>query len=206
MDKDDLSDLIQRATAGDRKALDRILGLYLNDLHEWASRRMDPRLRAKVDSMDVVQSGMREALRDLGQYRYRGPGSFYLWLRRVVEHKLYAKGIHFRAKRRDVGREVPLDAGRSGATSESGLPVPAPATSPSRKVEKQEAQKIFLEEIGRLKEPHRTVMRLKRKGLTDAQIGTELGKSADAVRKLQAGAMRTLGPRLRRRLGTWPPE
>ncbi len=201
MDSDELETLIGRAQQGDQEAWNRIFSLYLERVHESFRGKIDARIRAKVDTWEIVQTGMQEAFSDLARYEYHGPGSFYRWLCRIVEHKLYGRGVYWRAKRRDVRREVPLPSA-TGGDSQAGRSLRHRGTEPPAKAARAEQAAIIREEIARLREPYRTVMSLHQDGLIDAEIGTRLGKSADAVRWLRVEAIRMLAPRLRARLGT----
>jgi len=204
MDPDELARSIRQARAGDSEARGRIFSLYLERIHAILSGRIDARLRSKLDTMEIVQSGIREALGDLETYEHRGPGSFYRWLLRIVERKLYGKADYWRAERRDVRRESRLREGESDTRSspDAALP-PAPDTPPALEVARRERDRIVREEIARLDEPYRTVVALHQDGLTDGEIAERVGKTEDGARWIRAQAMRKLSPRLKARLGTW---
>jgi hypothetical protein len=103
--KQDLADLIRRAQEGDRGALDLLFARYLAPLRAWLDSRLESSLKAKLDPTDVVQSALGEALHDFGSFEYRGPGSFYQWLRRILERRHSGKRVFWHAQRRDVRRE-----------------------------------------------------------------------------------------------------
>src|SRR5687768_1579324 len=77
--------------------------------------RMDPRLRGRVDAVDVVQDAFVEASAHRAEYfRSLGAGGtpLFLWLRGVVSNKLLEVHRHHLGTRmRDAKREVGLDGG-----------------------------------------------------------------------------------------------
>ena len=54
--------LLVRARAGDRDALDGLCAIYLPRLHRWARGRMPPGARGALDTGDVVQEVLIKAL------------------------------------------------------------------------------------------------------------------------------------------------
>jgi RNA polymerase sigma-70 factor (ECF subfamily) len=81
--------------------------------------RLDPRLRGRIDSSDVLQEVCLEAWQSLGAYVQQPDTPFFLWLRTVANHKLVdLHRHHLGAQMRDARREVSLDhPGSAGATS-----------------------------------------------------------------------------------------
>lgn len=56
-------DLLDQVAAGDAGALDRLLGRYQPDLLAFVECRLDPRVRARINSSDVVQEAQLEVMR-----------------------------------------------------------------------------------------------------------------------------------------------
>lgn len=73
--------------------------------------RMDPRLRGRVDALDVVQDAFVQAAAHRSDY-FRAPGTpLFLWLRTITANKLVETHRHHLGTRmRDAKREQPLDA------------------------------------------------------------------------------------------------
>ncbi|HVJ79911.1 MAG TPA: sigma-70 family RNA polymerase sigma factor [Planctomycetia bacterium] len=73
--------------------------------------RMDPRLAPRVDPSDVVQESFMEAAQRVGEYVRKPSVPFFLWLRALTLQRLAkARRLHAGRQRRDVNREVRLDA------------------------------------------------------------------------------------------------
>jgi RNA polymerase sigma-70 factor (ECF subfamily) len=119
---DEISDssrrLVARAQGGDRLALDTLLGKAQARLQQALHAKMGARLRAFEDSTDVMQSVLREAVRDFGQFQYVGRGSFQRWLLAIAEHKLRHRARDHGRARRNVEREVALSDDASVAANE----------------------------------------------------------------------------------------
>jgi RNA polymerase sigma factor (sigma-70 family) len=199
-------DLIRRAQAGDRAALEELFTLYQERVLRRVRRRMFPELRRRMESMDVLQSGMREALQEIGRFEDRGPDSFYRWLCRVVEYKMHRKMAHALALKRDPHREMTLernDVARAGvdASGEDGIAAVAPGPDPAQRAAGEEEVRVLREEIERLEEEHRWVVQQYLEGRSDAEIGALLGGSSDAARRLRIAAIRSLARRVKRRVG-----
>ena len=84
-DADETSILIGATTSEERK---RILGDlftgHRDRLHAMVGMRLDHRLRARLDTSDILQDAYLEAQRRLDQYLASSPMPFYLWLRRIT--------------------------------------------------------------------------------------------------------------------------
>jgi RNA polymerase sigma-70 factor (ECF subfamily) len=57
----DLTELLDRAAAGDQTALQHVLDLHRDRLKGMVKMRMDPRLKARFDPSDVVQEALLRA-------------------------------------------------------------------------------------------------------------------------------------------------
>jgi RNA polymerase sigma factor (sigma-70 family) len=167
---------------------ERILA-SLPGLTRFVRRRMGPELASRESASDIVQSTCRELLRNASGYQERGEASFQHWLRCAAEHKLANRARHWRAVRRADG-EIP-----------PGEPPPE-ARSPAGEDPLQEA--LLREEAERLRlafaslpeEYRRVLVRFQIEGATQAEIGAELGRSSEAVRKLVARALARLSAAL----------
>jgi RNA polymerase sigma-70 factor (ECF subfamily) len=84
--------------------------------------RLDPRLRGRLDTSDVLQETHIEAQERLEEYVGAPQIPFYFWLRRIAGQKLLdAERFHLRAKKRAVQREVPMDARPVSHTTSEAL-------------------------------------------------------------------------------------
>jgi RNA polymerase sigma factor (sigma-70 family) len=89
----DLTDLLDRVRQGDELALEDFLRHYELPLRRAAHALMTPKLRAQVDSVDVVQSvyrGLLTHLRD-GRYALRKPDEFLALALTAIRNKMISK-------------------------------------------------------------------------------------------------------------------
>ncbi len=81
--------------------------------------RMDERLRQRLDASDVVQEACAEAVERLPEWIAAEQMPLHLWLRLLAVQKLrQLRRFHVDTKRRDAGREVPLEEEATASTSE----------------------------------------------------------------------------------------
>jgi RNA polymerase sigma-70 factor (ECF subfamily) len=118
----DLTDLIARARAGDRAALNCLLDKYRERLRRMVEMRLDARLQARLDASDVVQEAYVEVAERLGEYLRDPKLPLFLWLRLVVGERLMKlHRHHLGTQMRDAGREVSLYQGALPAASSAAL-------------------------------------------------------------------------------------
>ncbi|MBK9383950.1 MAG: sigma-70 family RNA polymerase sigma factor [Planctomycetes bacterium] len=181
-------DLVRRAVAGEREALERLFASQLQPVHAWVRQRLGPQLRARVDTQDLAQSSLAEAFRDLGGFEWRGRESFRRWLRRIVENKIRQKAIFFRRRKRDAGRELRAhEDSAARAPADFGI---EPKT-PSHILDRRDELAAVERAMERLPQEYREVVRMARlEHLPYREIGERMGgRSEDAVRKLLMRAL-----------------
>jgi RNA polymerase sigma-70 factor (ECF subfamily) len=184
--------LVRLVKAGDEGAARLLFERHLPALRAKAQARLPDALRGKVGASDVVQDAWLAAFLDLGDFEDRGDGSFGKWLRTILERRV-ADEIrrHVEASARDVRREVRMP------TTAMGVGMAASQASPSAEVVAEERAAALRDEVARLDDDHREVIRLVHdEGLTLVEAGRRMGRSADAVRKLYGRALVRLGERL----------
>ena len=110
--------LLQRARSGDAAALDALLLRYLPRLRRWAAGRLPPAARADLDTDDVVQETMVNAVRHLDRMEIRDGGALQAYLRQALSNRLidaYRRGA----------RRVPHTAVDSALPAENTSPLEA---------------------------------------------------------------------------------
>jgi len=183
--------LVTLAKAGDDNALNRLCRVYGERVRRIIRLRLKKELRVKLDSMDIVQDALLNALRGLEDFTYENEGDFLRWLSRIAQNALghYVEKLH--ADKRDIRREVRLD--ECGPTTGGRLPrtpVPVKVTTPSVIMSRKEDMDRLEKAIDELKPEHKEVIVLaKIEELSYKEIGERLGKSADAVGMLLSRAM-----------------
>ena len=183
--------LVALAKAGDNSALNQLCNVYGERVRRIVRLRMGSELRSKLDSMDLVQDALLDALRGLGDFTYKNEGDFLRWLSRIAQNALGHHLEKLHANKRDIRREVRLN--NYGPTTGSGLagtPGPIEVTTPSVIMSRKEELDKLEKAIDELKPEHKEVIVLtKIEGLSYKEIGKRLGKSADAVGMILSRAM-----------------
>jgi RNA polymerase sigma-70 factor (ECF subfamily) len=98
--------LLERVQQGDRAAFDQLFARHRPALRAFIDRRLDPRVRTRVDPSDVVQETQLDALRGLDDFLERRPMAFRLWLHKAAYQRLLKVHRHHGAQRRAVEREA----------------------------------------------------------------------------------------------------
>ena len=187
-DAEETERLLGRAEAGDRAAFDQLFVAHLPYLRRVVELRLDPRLRPRVDTSDVVQETHLEALRRLAAYLGRRPLPFRLWLRQIAcDCALKARRHHLGAARRDLAREVALSEQSSLALAGQ---LAAGGSTPSRQLGRRELARRLREAVERLPRADREVILLRHfEGLSNQEVGCLLGEAPGTVSKRHGRAL-----------------
>lgn len=178
---------ILSASRGDPAAIEEVLRAYLPRLQRFVHLRLGPQLRAREDTLDIVQSTVRELL-EQSAFEWRGEVEFRAWLFQAALHKILEKGRFHAAQKRAAAAE---------ATDTAAFDAVQNLVSPSRVAMAREEVARLEAAFDRLTEPQREVLALARiAGLPHAVIAERLGKSEVAVRQLLVRAMAALGAAL----------
>src|SRR5881409_4105368 len=82
--------LLARVRAGDEEARARLVVRYRTLLRRWAHGRVPPRVRALIDTEDVVQETLLRALEKAGRFEPRREGAFLAYLRTILLNEIRA--------------------------------------------------------------------------------------------------------------------
>src|SRR5262249_49478500 len=147
---------------------------------------IDGNLRAKFDPSDVVQQTMLEAIRAWPQFRGKSPEELAAWLRQILARVLAHEFRSLKATRkRDIGREISLDAALAHSSRKLGDALAASGTSPSALADRHERVLILAEALARLPDDYREVILLRNlQGLSHESIAEQMGRGVGAVRML----------------------
>ena len=106
-------DVLARARAGDRDALEQLLARHKGVLERVARHEMGPVLRARVRTSDVLQSTYLEVLGSLPNFRGDDEQAFVSWVARILQNNIRDAGKFFKAGKRswenETSREVDAD-------------------------------------------------------------------------------------------------
>jgi RNA polymerase sigma-70 factor (ECF subfamily) len=144
---------------------------------------MGPELHSQLESMDLVQEVLIEAIKDLGDFTFSSNGDFLRWLSSIVENTIRDNVDRIHAAKRDVRRQVSLDR-VAAHTNRSGLDAhfPAATTTPSMVLFLREDLDKLEQAMDRLKPQYREVLVLaKIEGLSCKEIAARQKKNPAAV-------------------------
>jgi RNA polymerase sigma-70 factor (ECF subfamily) len=144
--------------------------------------QLDPRLRRRFDSSDLVQETLLNAQAQLDRFRGQSEGQLVKWLHQILEHTVTDQVRKARAHMRNVAQEQPVQAvlaessDRLEAFLDSGQP------SPSEEAERQELLLCIADALEQLPEDQRDVVILR--DLNSASVGdiaTQMGRTRKSV-------------------------
>src|SRR5438105_7120108 len=167
--------------AGGLRAAEQMFVMYEPELRLIVRRRLSRRLRAKFDSLDVVQSVWAHVLHDF-QFGSRSiASSTHLrnFLVRVTRNCLTDRLRHYRAA---LECEQPLALEGATTNLSSGQP---------RASEVAQANELWEKLLAICPPEHRELLRLKRQGLSMADIAASTGLHEDSVRRVIRKLART---------------
>lgn len=186
--------LIERASQGDPIAVDELLERYLPRLRAFVRLKAGPAVRARESSSDIVQSVCRELLEGMEDFQYQGESAFRSWLFTAALRKIVDRDRFHRRERRDVGREVRVDAGTSGGNDPGAILAGYGSLfTPSREAAAREELERLEGIFDRLPEDYREAIVFSRiLGLSHAEIAEKMGRSEGATRVLLHRALAKL--------------
>ena len=174
--------LVEQAQEGDRVALNELCDRYLSRVLSVVRIRLGPSLRGKVESWDIVQEVMIDALKELDSFDFRTEGAFLKLLSKIVENRIRDEADRWAAQKRRLDRESPLDKARSDQSA-NPLELSGSVPTPSQVVGLAEDLARLEAAIEQLPADYRElIIALKLEGRNYQEIAEETGKSADAVR------------------------
>jgi RNA polymerase sigma factor (sigma-70 family) len=188
-----LDAVLEKLCAGDAAAAEQVFRTYEPVLRLVVSRSLSPGLRAKFDSLDIVQSvwadvvtGFREA-----GWRFADAAQLRAFLIRLTRHRFIDR---LRQHGRAVERERSLADGAWDDQLRAADPPPDDVA---------QAEDLWHEMLALCPPEHREVLRLKRDGALSPAIAAQTGLHEGSVRRILCGLSRRLA---RRRAGTDPTE
>jgi RNA polymerase sigma factor (sigma-70 family) len=99
---DSTFDLVERAKAGDREALDRLFARHLPLLRRWARGRLPRWTRDLMDTDDLVQETVLRAVKRIQAFESRHEGALQAFLRQAIINRI-------RDEIRRTGRSPKID-------------------------------------------------------------------------------------------------
>ncbi len=179
---DDSAELAEQAARGDAGAMQSLLEQHLDGLRAFVRLRTGPELRRRESSSDLVQSVCREILEQAHRFQYPSESAFRRWLYTTALRKISDRAEHWRAQKRDVGREqaFPSQGGEAGLMRRY-----ASFSSPSQHAMLREEVERVERAFEQLSEEQREVITLAHvAGQSRAEIAEHMGRTEGAVRVL----------------------
>ena len=188
---DPLAADIAAARAGCEVALGRLFTACRFYLLTVANRVLPDQVRAKIGGSDVVQETLVQIHQNFDRFQGTSERELLAWLRGALLNNVQQVTRRYRdTQKRALGREVSLEAGLSGAEQECLI---AAVDSPGSQVAATEEAARLSVALARLPESYRRAVVLRNwEDRTFAEIGAEIGRTADAARKLWARAIAQL--------------
>ncbi len=188
----DEGELVRRAQAGDRSAIEVLLDRHLPGLTAFVHLRIGQSLGPREGVSDVVQSTCRDLLERIEDFRHGGEMAFRHWLYATAARKIADRYAHHAAEKRDLRREVTPEA-VSGALRTAF----ADLASPSQQAIGAEFLERLQVAFAELTDDEREVVLLSRVvSLTRAEVAKAMGRSENGVRNLLHRTLITLSERL----------
>ncbi len=175
------TELLAQARRGDRRSFEQLVERYRDQLLERIRLMMGEAVRERIESGDIVQEVLTEALRDLDRFVPNGESAWLRWLTQIARNNIRDHGKRHRLPLLDT-----LSVALSGGT-------------PSVAVSKREQVALLVEAIAGLPAEHKRLIELRHfEGLSFAAIGSAMNRSENAVQLLHARVLTGLGAALGR--------
>ncbi len=173
-EEEPLDELIERLNNGDLEAAERVFRTYEPYLRMAVSRQLNGALRAKLDSMDIVQAVWADVLSGFRQsgWKFANPAQLKAFLTTLARHRLIDGRRRFR---RALEHERPLADSDAGAL---------PATNQPRPSEIAQGEELWEQMLEQCPPNHRELLKLKRQGLPLAEIAAKTGLHEGSVRRI----------------------
>jgi RNA polymerase sigma-70 factor (subfamily 1) len=193
-ERPDLSEsleLARRAKTGDAAALEALVARYYPRVYAMVRKRHGRDPAAGVESGDLVQDAMLNAVKHFEQFEVRSHAELVGWFARVVENTILSSRRKDNAQKRDRKREVSLqDLAGPADDSQVEFQPAGKDGLPDQPLELREEDERVRKAMSKLEDSHRRVLELHvEQDLTWAEIARRLELSSpDAARMLYVRA------------------
>jgi RNA polymerase sigma-70 factor (ECF subfamily) len=189
----DITCLLQRAKCGDTQALGALLEIYRNYLTVLARLQIEPALRGKLSTSDLVQETFLNAKQGIAGFRGRTEAELMAWLRRIMANRLSDALRRFSGPSRAIQTERQLADQMEQSSMVLGHIVPSHEPSPCEQLEQREQEVLLADALAALPDAYRDVLVLRHlKGLRFGEVAEQMGRSVDSVKNLWVRAIDSL--------------
>lgn len=195
-----LVELLERARSGDNEARERLFHLCRDYVGIVARTQVGSWLQAKVDASDLVQQTLLDMHRGMSEFRGETEAEWLAWLRQILNNNTtdYVRR-YAGTKKRQAGREIPLDRNRPGQSRVACIDPADPGESPSQLVLRRERELEIAQALAQLPPDYQEVIELRNlQRLPFDEVAERLGRSRGAVQMLWMRALRKLEEILKR--------
>lgn len=163
-----------------------------------ARMEIDSRFHGKFSASDAVQQTMLEAWRNWDRFEGDNELQRRAWLRQILAHQLAHLARHYAGtQKRDVGRELSLDASLAASSMRLEQLLPDRQPSPSGRAVANERALALARVLDELPEDYRQVIILRNlEGLPHEEVARRMNRSSGAVRMLWLRALADLRQRI----------
>jgi RNA polymerase sigma-70 factor (ECF subfamily) len=194
-------ELIDRAVAGDRAALERLMLDHYAALARQIDQRMPPTLRSVLSADDLVQMTYTQVFVSISSYEPREDASFFAWLIAIAENRLRDCLRAHRRKKRGGGR-APISDGVGDSDSRGGKlfdVIAGSGSTPSQSVARREGIQAIQIAVAGLPDAYRQAVELRYfEGRSVEETAGLMGRTTGAVRGLLDRAKKELRDALER--------
>jgi RNA polymerase sigma-70 factor (ECF subfamily) len=184
--------IVARLRSGDEAALAEFVEANRPALMAFLTSRIGSHLAKKIESDDILQDAVMEALRTLDKAPLDSWDPLH-WLFQICERKIIdAHRRFFESQKRDAAKEAALpDTSEAGGGLANLLA--ASMTTPSAAFSRDQRQLRMLAALDTLPEDQREALRLRYLvGLPSKEIAQKLGKTDGAVRVMLSRSLAKL--------------
>lgn len=176
-------DLVKKAQGGDREALSRLFDRYYERARRSVRARLGARVRAQLDSGDILQQTFAKAFQIFDRFEMRHEGSFIHWLAEIAAGQIRDEADRIGSKKRTApGGVQSLDAEFGGASGNLGALVPGEDTGPVGRSARNEQEEALFACLEKLPDEHRRCIVLRDyDGLEWAEVAERMGKNTDSA-------------------------
>jgi RNA polymerase sigma-70 factor (ECF subfamily) len=155
--------------------------------------RLDPRLRRRFDSSDLVQETMVKALENLDQFRGPNEAALVRWLQRIFCNVVIDKIRHARAQERDPAMERYVEESMADSTARMEKLLMDDRSSPSEQAQRRELLLRLADALEQLPDDQAEVfVQRDLRGASVGEIAAQLGRTEKSVAGLLLRARRSL--------------
>ena len=166
--------LVGKARRGDREAFTELYAHLAPSLHAWASLRLSPGLRTRIEPEDLLHEVWWRALDAFGSFDPE-KGSFRTWLFTIATRVLMNT-----FRRAGTAQRI----GLAGAGGQAASQVPASVTDVSQRVVRDSLIEEVVSAIRKMEDADQAVfLHCGLEGLSAPSAATLIGQSAEAVKK-----------------------